>query len=600
MTEVLTDRDAGASTRSGDVERRLSGAWRRELRFVLARGFCRLLIWLAALLAADFLLDWQIDLPGRIRMLLAGVNVAVLLVVAYLDLVRYLKRFDPLRVALQVETLHPHLQSLLVSYVQLHDRPEGHEGISPALIRAMCRQARQKVQPLDFGKIVRFRALRGLFLLCVAVVGIEAAAGAWRPDFLRVFLARMTDPACRLKYPTQTIIDSVTPGDDDPQQGARVELTVTVRGKLPDQATIFIQQEASDRESIRLSPAKAEDPSATQPETASRPAGPPRRKFTYAIERTTRRFDYWFKAGDAVSDRYTIAVVPPPRIRAAVKASYPEYTRQLPRMAELAGLEVLEGTRLEWRLEFDRPVTTVNMECTPETGAAIDVSADGRTGRSKAPVVADKAFSYGFQVTDREHGYTYASDVSHTVSVKGDEPPTIELHATSDPPVGTVDKTVTLSYEAADEYGLAKARIIWWRVDPTSKVPKEQVWAMKDFPNQPLRTIEKYEWEVKKAIPDLKPGDVIEYTVEAVDNRKVGPLAGNTRRSEKRRLEVVSDEEYDRRADEQRKALLDGIKDLREIEGDAAPNVQRLAEQVTGRGSTSRPSTRPASGTEKR
>ena len=74
-------------------------------------------------------------------------------IVAEVDGVRYIDdsiATSPARtrVALEVEGRHPELESLLVSYVQIGSA-QGVDA-SPALIRAMERQALEVTGPLDF------------------------------------------------------------------------------------------------------------------------------------------------------------------------------------------------------------------------------------------------------------------------------------------------------------------------------------------------------------------------------------------------------------------------------------------------------------------
>ena len=120
------------------VEQKLRRAWRKEIRYHCGDGLAHLLVWALSLILIDLLVDWLFLIPGYGRMLLLAVNLVALGWVAYYYWLRFLTRFDPVRVALQVERQHPELESRLVSYVQLTgDAPETAHA-SPSLVPRSC------------------------------------------------------------------------------------------------------------------------------------------------------------------------------------------------------------------------------------------------------------------------------------------------------------------------------------------------------------------------------------------------------------------------------------------------------------------------------
>jgi len=107
------------------IEEKLRQAWKQEQRFFHIRGLSRLLIWAIALLLIDLLVDWQIFFRSRLSgptILLLIVNVGILAWIAWHEWLRFLKRYDPLRVSLEVESKHPELLSVLVSYTLLEEK----------------------------------------------------------------------------------------------------------------------------------------------------------------------------------------------------------------------------------------------------------------------------------------------------------------------------------------------------------------------------------------------------------------------------------------------------------------------------------------------
>ncbi|MEK6235711.1 MAG: hypothetical protein N2C14_13465, partial [Planctomycetales bacterium] len=156
------------------IESKLREAWGRQQRFHHVRGASRFVIWLIFMIALDFLIDWgiffQIRWTNKIGFLLIGVNAAVLAWVLWNEWIRRLQRFDPLQVALEVESNHPELSSLLVSYTQLEGPSEKQPDVSVELIEAMREQAVVQTRKLDFREIVDFAQLRNLLAVAAGVL----------------------------------------------------------------------------------------------------------------------------------------------------------------------------------------------------------------------------------------------------------------------------------------------------------------------------------------------------------------------------------------------------------------------------------------------
>ena len=154
-----------AEGQENGIEQRLRQAYREERRWYNIRGASRLTLWLIALLAVAFLIDWGLfaktQVSGITGLALLVVNLGILTWVYHREWGQYLKSYDSLTTALEVEKRHPELSSLLVSYMQLKDEPELHEGnISQDLVKAMRDQAIEFSRPIVFKDIVDLGQLR--------------------------------------------------------------------------------------------------------------------------------------------------------------------------------------------------------------------------------------------------------------------------------------------------------------------------------------------------------------------------------------------------------------------------------------------------------
>jgi hypothetical protein len=142
---------------------------------------------------------------------------------------------------------------------------------------------------------------------------------------------------------------------------------------------------------------------------------------------------------------------------------------------------------------------------------------------------------------------------------------------------------------------MAASRIVWWFAESAGKdlaakdAPKrkENVWPLKTYTDQPLTVSERPEWKVKDAIPGLKPGDLVEYLVEVVDNCQPTP---NVVRSRQFRLEILSRDEYGRRMVERQKEYYEKMRALADKEREAA---ERIATENRQGGTSTQPATNP-------
>ncbi|MCY2926749.1 MAG: hypothetical protein NT031_15190 [Planctomycetota bacterium] len=411
----------------------------------------------------------------------------------------------------------------------------------------------------------------------------------------------MSDPNSTAEYPTATHVESVSPGDVARQQGSNVVLSVTVSGDLPEGATLYVKQDGSPREAIELAYDRTLAP-ASRPTSTSAPASAPAtptRTFSYEIEAATKNFTYWFHAGDVTSKKSRAEMVPPPVIDAQVEIESPAYTKLKPRQTGTAGLDVLTGTKLTWKLKINRAVDSVIMQGAPGGDKPMKISADGQEAVTEAPIVATEPFSYGYFVRDRQvahkASFTYAPEVSYSVSVHPDREPILSMTTADEHFAGTIAKTIPLAFTAEDDYGLAASRIVWRFAESALKDPgakdapsrKETVWPLKTYDNAPLQVSERVEWKVKEAIPGLKAGDVIEYMVEVVDNCQPKP---NVVRSREFRLEILSREEYTRRIAERQQEYYRLMSILAEQEREAAEKISIENRQGDA---TTQPATKP-------
>lgn len=494
------------------IEGRLRRLWSGQNRRRALSGACWVFGTLGMLITVDFLLDWSLDLPGYIRLLLLAVNLMVLTWIAWRKL--RLSRFDIIDQALAVERTVSKLDGLLISSIQFNrPRPE-NLGVSSQLIGVVNRLARQKAQSLDWSKAAP-RILIGSSLSFAAIALVLVSAIAIRDArFLEVLAVRMFNPASTLAYPTDTIIE-IAEGDKVARAGHSVMLAAKTRGEIPDAGFLYVRFEGLDWETILLTGDEG--------------------VFEHVLQRVADDLEYYFRLGDARSSRHQVTVVRPPLIvDSRVMLQYPDYTNLSEKEVRTLNVEAPEGTRLQWRLSLDKPVTAAEMRLESGDTRKMTVSNDGK--EVKMDFTATASQPYVIATHWPLEGKTYIDEgPRYYIRIVPDIDPQIGLLSPTEDTKATLHKTIHISYLASDDYGLTDSVIVY-SVNDGGELQRE-------LPTVAGKreTEETYAWSITQLLPGLKLGDIVTFAVEVTDGRTGSP--GKTR-SISRRVQFVSDSEY--------------------------------------------------------
>lgn len=183
------------------VERRFHHLRRTIRTLFLGDGISRWFLVLGLFVAVTFTLDYLLDLPGPVRLVLSCAGLVVF------GFVAWRRVFRPLRVpisdeeiALFVERHHPELEDRLISAIQLsRTDPSGTEH-SPELVGALVREAEEYSRNIDFQKVLVYRdvarvaTLAGLVVLFFAgliTVDHRYGPGNWGARLTPIYLNRV-------------------------------------------------------------------------------------------------------------------------------------------------------------------------------------------------------------------------------------------------------------------------------------------------------------------------------------------------------------------------------------------------------------------------
>ncbi len=528
------------------IENRLQQAYQQERRWYNIRGASRLVVWLIALLAVDFIIDWGLfaktGLSGNIGVFLLLVNIGILGWVLWHEWLRYLRPYDPVTTSLDVEKQHPGLRSLLVSYMQLKDGPgSDQDNVSQSLIDAMRDQAIERSRPIDFKEIVDFGQLRRILVMAGGVLLVFGFLGALNPAHTATLLKRLT--GSDVEYPTQTVVAGST-GNLTIRIGsdATISATASTDHVIPEKGTLYFREASEDK--WKDLPMKRVEGSANE--------------FSRQItaKNLTRDTLFYVRLGDHRSDQHTISIITAPRITDInLVLKYPDYMDKENGKSDQLNLEVQEGTTVKWTVSCDTPVSTWEVLVPTAWGAAeagtgekpeapgdntpkfrtllADLDESGTTATFELPI--ETALKYSFRWVEKANGFSY-EDVQHGVKVTSDGLPDVDLLQPREIGYATAGKIVKMEAKGTDDIGLDKA----WLVYSLNGADENKV-EIFNFNGDTNKTFD-YTWKLSDSLKELKPNDRISFAIEVADrhpDRKI-----HLRRTAPRQLTVVTSETY--------------------------------------------------------
>ena len=513
------------------LDARLRSVWRRDQVLNHTAGllsFCR---WALLLFLIGMAVDWLVDLPAAGRVGILVVLIVVALSKARQSGWRYLRRFDPSRTALRVEKHHGGLESLLVTAIQLGESGSV-PGTSEALRAKTCRLAEEAAGPLRPEDAVSYKGLRRFLLLALIPVVIIGGFAIVDGPFLAAGFGRIFTPWLAIAYPTRTQIE-LEQGDRIVKEGVSLRLVARIGGEVPDGAELILRTGQGKPRERKLAIANG--------------------VCEYKAEAVFRSFDYRVSAGDAETAWHTVRVISAPRIeRAEVTLEFPEYTRRAAETVEALTLTVPEGTTIQWKLALDRAVDEAEFRPAEGTALPLKISSDGRSVTMEQVVAESRAYSFGW--VDKEHEFDFSSP-RHYLQVAPDQRPSVDLTSPHGNLFATLERKLDFAFRGRDDHGIGEAAITY----RLNKTEEKRI----SFPAPELSDgrEERIDWDYREALSELAIGDTVSFVVELAD-RYPGPDGPHWVRSDSRRVQFLSKEDYLAQIAKQKRRLLTQIRTI--------------------------------------
>ena len=528
-----------------NLEPRLRAVWKRTQRKHLSAGFLAVFRWAIPLFLLGILIDRMAYMPSAGRTIILAIILGVSLYKAWQNGWRSLRPFNATRTAFEVEEQHGGLESLLVTAVQFRESKMAG-GASASLMEATCIKAEGTAEDLKPAKIVNFGSLKKPLYLASACAAIVLIFSVINAPFLAAGLARIFTPWTQIAYPTKTKLDLKTK-DLVVKEGDSAKIVIGVSGVVPDTAKFYLRTDDGDPREIELEVTEG--------------------NCEYTLASASRNFSYRIKAGDTRSDWHQVRVIPAPRIEnVKVDLEFPSYLEREQETVEALTLTVPQATKLHWKITLDRPILEAVLNRDGAEPLPLQVTNGGRQVVIAEEVNASRGYSFSW--IEKEHGFDFTSP-RYYLQVATDQAPRIELTEPKSNIVAMIGRPLNLSARVQDDHGIGST-VIAYRVNQLDEVSVKI-----NLPSEKNQGEQAIDWDYRKALPDLKVGDTLSFTME-VSDRYPGEKGPHVVRSDTRRMTFLSKRAYLRQIRKKKDSLLSRVQTIYRQQRAAFDSVRML------------------------
>jgi len=485
---------------------KLDALRRKQVAVAVGAGVSEGVSAVVLLLAAGMLLDWLLDLPVGVRVLLLLGDLAAVSAIAWFRLLApLLYGPDEDAAALMVERAHPDFRSRLIASVQLTRPRAVPPGGSTALVRALVAETETMAATHDFGAVVRLDRLGRAAGAAAVLLAAGFAAFAWggesSVDLLkRVFLSSTP-------VPRKTRVECVS-GDKVVALGDAVTLEAVARGIIPSTGTVRLSFESGREQEFSVDPVPGD--------TA---------RFVRVLENVQDSFDYAIHLNDGRSREHRVRAVPRPAVAFLECVQvYPAYTRLGSVRRAPGDLMLLAGSRLRLKVTANKEVRSGQVRLVGIEGA-IPLLVDAKNpavATAEIPIPAAGLAGFSIHLLDRD-GLASRNPAVYRVDIVPDRVPAVRVtYPDRKEELVTPLARIIVGFEASDDYAIGEARLRY-------RIDKVENGAEKAIPldlgaESPRALRRRFEWRLAELKPPLPEGCTIEYWLEVQDNNDVtGP-----------------------------------------------------------------------------
>lgn len=453
--------------------------------------------------------------------MLIGFALATLGVLAYWVFLPATRRINPLYAAHAVEKSRPQTKNSLTNWLQLKERGDN---IPDPIMKAIELRAVDDVRRIDLHEAIDSKPLVHSFYTLGAVVVIFCAYSFFTTKSLAPSIRRVLFPLAEIAPPTATnLMVHQDPTGAELPAGVRVNIYAYASGRQPEKVTAYI---ANNEENY----------------WEPHPLDPPKEKYgrwDLTLHDLQKSFRYYVVANDYTSPTHHVTISPAPMVTDwKVTYHFPSYTRE-PARTEVGGdIEAIEGTQVEVEVTTSTPAASgrLDLKIGQRDKRINMLSHDGSSNKLAGRFVLEDDGSYTVDFEDFSRPprrpqirpmKSIKVERDLTPKLKFVEPDTLSVKRPA-------NGIVRFRLAAADDFGLKRVSLFFQ--DKDGKILREKETSIDRGAASPSLMILE---SLDLAPLQLKPGDVIEYWAEALDNKL--PTAGVANTREEKRMIVIEE-----------------------------------------------------------
>ena len=496
-------------------------------------------------------------------------SVALLAVLAW-SLFRFVvpafrRRFRELAVAERIEMRFPELDDHLSTAIEfLQSSPSDNTG-SPALQHAVIAEAEALLKSLDVFDCLNWQGLYRALTVASPVLLFAAVVCLSDLDSASRAARRLIAPWQQEAWPQWNDLEfTAKPTRIGLGQDFEVEL-IDRNGHLPADVKLeyWFDDDPPDRIEVQ-SMQRTKD------------------RMVQRRERVTRSFKYRAVGGDDKSMAWiSLQVVEPPHVEQMQMHITPPTYSGLPAVQQTGGaIHVLAGSTIEITGQSDRPVASAALHVEVDNQVQSFPAMLSEGGRGFAITADSMAVEgeghYWLQLTEAD-GVSSGQATRETWHSMHDQPPEVAIAKPPEDTSFTAKALVPLRVTATDDLAVQDVTLHVSGATIPLDGPRSPRSRQSLPPEDPDRQPASFDLDLRPLA--LQPGDVVELEVVASDFKPQDGLPAY------RSLQIISQEEFDRRFEARQKKLLQQLADALHIERSTHNQVESLQLQIEGTGS---------------
>jgi hypothetical protein len=522
------------------IESLLAGLRRRIRAYVWADGLAAVFLLLGTAFWASLALDWLVEPPRPLRLVLLVGLVIGLGYVVYRWLLSRL--FVPLldrNMAVLLERRFGQFGDSLLTSVELSERPDHAVDFNPEMLARAHRQALAGAERVNLTQVFNTAPLARRVTLAIALMASVAVFAVAAPSALGTWARRSLFLSSEL-WPRRTHL-SVAGFDKSPRvkiaRGSDWDLVVRADAALGRDVPELVEVRYSTVEGVRGRENMSRDGVVTPGEAQFQP-------YNYAFKSVLAPLEFYVVGGDDREGPYYLDVVDSPTISGmTLRCEFPAYTARAARDLPVAGLmQVPRGTLITILATANKPLVDVQIDDVADENAPVTHRVDvaqqaGGTPQDKfqfkvGRLDGDKTLLFTLRDLD---GIRSREAVRLTLSAVSDEPPQVNVLLKGVGAAITPEARLPVEGEVTDDYGVTKT---WFDFHVDDAAPQQRPLEAQASGQGQLPVSGVMELGDLKLVPKQR----LHWAVQAADNSALegGPNVGTSQRYA---LDVVTPEQ---------------------------------------------------------